>query len=78
MAHCVYNTVLLGEGPDTNSTPFQSFLNNGPLVAGGRGNEAYAFADFLLGSVQTAAVDFGFPELARRAYNLGVFANDDW
>jgi hypothetical protein len=50
----------------------------GVLNAGGRGNEAFAFADFLLGSVQTAAVDFGLPELARSAYNLGIFVNDDW
>jgi hypothetical protein len=51
---------------------------NGTPSAGGRGNEAYAFADFLLGSVQSAAVDFGLPELARSAYNLGFFVNDDW
>jgi hypothetical protein len=50
----------------------------GVLNAGGRGNEAYAFADFLLGAVQTASVDYGLPELARRAYNVGVFINDDW
>lgn len=50
----------------------------GVATANGRGNEAYSFADFLLGSVQSAAVDFGLPELARRAYNFGAFVNDDW
>lgn len=50
----------------------------GVLTAGGRGNEAYAFADFLLGAVQAAAVDFGLPKLARQAHNFGAFLNDDW
>jgi hypothetical protein len=55
-----------------------TFNAQGVPSSAGRGNEAYAFADFLLGAVQSASVDFGLPERARHEYNLGVFINDDW
>lgn len=52
--------------------------SQGNPSAPGRGNEAYSYADFLLGTVQSASVDFGLPEQSRSAYNLGLFVNDDW
>lgn len=65
------NTQTLGNQNGTYTfAPFATGLSG--VAASG-----HAFASFLLGAPQTAAMQFGMPYLARSPA-LGVFAQDDW
>lgn len=69
---------IAGSYSFTGEMTSTTFDSRGTATTVGRNNEAYSYADFLLGTVQSASVDFGLPKLARNAYNLGTFVNDDW
>jgi hypothetical protein len=65
------NTQTLGNQNGTYMfAPFATGLS-------GAATSGHAFASFLLGAPQTAAMQFGLPYLARSPA-LGVFAQDDW
>lgn len=65
------NTQTLGNKNGTYTfAPFATGLS-------GAANSGHAFASFLLGAPQTAAMQFGLPYLARSPA-LGLYGQDDW
>jgi len=65
------NTQILGNRNGTYT--FSPVTTSFP----GRSNTGHAFASFLLGAPSTAAMQYGFPALARSSA-WGFYAQDDW